>query len=298
MPVRHDPPPTHMLQAFSSVAKLKSFSRAAAGIGVSQSAISQRIAALEARLGTRLLRRENGQFELTAEGAAYLETVDAVLDALRRAASRVADRRAIVRISVLPSFARCWLAPRLAMFASSFPDMDVALHVSDDKVSLDDGDYDLAIRLRPSADRSGESMTKDDDVMIAVAAPGRSNATSHASDPFADLPLLADDCGRLGLPVWEAWRSWYRLNRCDRTPARGFTFNDAGLMVEAALSGAGAALVRRSLVADSIEAGKLVSVGSSFPSPGRTVLLERPRGRSTKAAQRVARWFLDASCKA
>src|SRR5260370_30433471 len=106
MPVRSDPPPTHTLQAFSVVARLKSFSRAASEIGITQSAVSQRIGALETQLNVPLLRRDVGQVELTVEGAAYLETVDAVLHALRHASARLLERRETGRISVLPSFAR------------------------------------------------------------------------------------------------------------------------------------------------------------------------------------------------
>jgi LysR family transcriptional regulator, glycine cleavage system transcriptional activator len=293
MPVRRDPPPTHMLQAFRSVAEAMSFSTAASRLGVSQSAISQRIAALESRVGARLFRRGAKGIVLTPEGEIYLQAVKPALDGLARAEQEVQDRRAIVRVSVLPSYARCRLLPRLPSLMSNFPDLSIALHVSDDRVLVDEGEYDLAIRLCSDAHSAGTPLTSDEDVRVAIAAPGIC-AASAGDEPFVSMALLHDDCARLRVSHEDGWALWYReagYHRCPSRPA--VVFNDAGLAVEAAAAGAGAALVRRSLVADRLRDRQLVVFGPVLPALGRTPLVQRQPVRRTASARRVAQWLTE-----
>lgn len=297
MPVRRDPPQTHMLRAFEAVSRLKSFKRAAVEIGVSQSAVSQRIAALETRLETCLIRREHGRFELTRDGLAYLATVESVLKALAQADNRLSDRRTTVRMTVVSSFARCWLVPRLESLSLSFEDICLDLHVSDEIISIDDSEYDLAIRLHPRGGIPGERMTASDDVLIPVCMPGnRANHVDRRSDPFKDVRLLEDDCSRLGSARHQSWDAWYESNgyRFPRERRR-IVFSDAGLMIEAARRGVGVALARQSLVADYLAAGELIKLdGMPLESLGQTWLIQRQVNSRSKASQRVAKWLLDA----
>lgn len=296
MPVRRDPPQTHLLRAFEAVARLKSFKRAAAEIGVSQSAISQRVAALETRLGTSLIHREHGRFELTSDGRAYLTTAEGVLRALARAAERLADRREIVRMTIVSSFAHCWLAPRLESLCLSFEGIGLHLHVSDDIVAIDEGEYDLAVRLHRRGGVAGERMTATDDVLIPVYAPGSPASVAGRSDPFGDVRLLEDDCSRLGGSRHQSWDAWYELNGRDIPQERKrIVFSDAGLMIEAARRGAGVALARQSLVTDHLAAGELMRFdGTPLESLGQTSLIQRQANSRSKASQRVATWLLDA----
>jgi LysR family glycine cleavage system transcriptional activator len=298
MPVRRDPPPTHALRAFEAVARLNSFKNAAIELGVTQSAVSQRVAALEAELGICLIRREPGRFELTREGSAYAATVRGVLSTLARAEERLADRRLIVRITVVPSFARCWLVPRLEALSSSLDDVCLHFHTSNQIETIGDGGYDLAIRLRPRADRSGERMTATDDILIAVSALARRpSGGARFSDPFDDMTLLEDDCSRLGSAPDQSWAAWYIRNGYEPSlRRRRILFNDAGLMIEAARSALGVALARRSLVDDRLASGDLIQhQGTPLESLGQTMLIQRPASSRTKASERVANWLLGAT---
>ncbi|PXX41268.1 LysR family glycine cleavage system transcriptional activator [Burkholderia pyrrocinia] len=296
MPVRRDPPQTHLLRAFEAVARLKSFKQAAVEIGVSQSAVSQRVAALEARLDTCLIHRDHGRFELTRDGLAYLATAEGVLRTLARADNRLADRRDTVRMTVVSSFAHCWLAPRLESLSQSFEDICLDLHVSDEIVAIDEGEYDLAIRLHPRAGIPGERMTATDDVLIPVHAPGSRASRAGRPDPFDGMRLLEDDCSRLGGSRHQSWDAWYEFNGCDiPRERRRIVFSDAGLMIEAARRGAGVALARQSLVADHLAAGELVKFdGTPLECVGQTSLIQRRASSRSKASQRVAKWLLDA----
>ncbi|WP_343726857.1 LysR family transcriptional regulator [Burkholderia seminalis] len=296
MPVRRDPPQTHLLRAFEAVARLKSFRQAAVEIGVSQSAISQRVAALETRLGTCLIHREQGRFALTRDGLAYLATAEGVLRTLARADSRLADRRETVRLSVVSSFAHCWLAPRLEALSLSFEDISLEVHVSDEIVAIDDGEFDLAIRLHPKAGMPGERMTAADDVLVPVHAPGSRPSPACRAGPFAGMRLLEDDCSRLGGSRHQSWDAWHELNGCEiRQPRRRIVFNDAGLMIEAARRGAGVALARQSLVADHLAAGELVKFDAMpLACLAQTSLIQRRASSRSHASRRVASWLLDA----
>ncbi|UXU91100.1 LysR substrate-binding domain-containing protein [Burkholderia sp. S-53] len=286
-----------MLRAFEAVARLKSFKQAAVEIGVTQSAVSQRVAALENRLGTCLIHREHGRFELTRDGVAYLATVESVLKTLERADDRLADRRDTVRMTVVPSFARCWLAPRLGALSSRFENISLDLHVSDKIEAVDDGEYDLAIRLLPKERSLGERMTATDDVMTPVYTPGsRKKLVNGRSDPFEGMTLLEDDCSRLGGSRDQSWASWYARNGYDLPPKhRRIVFSDAGLMVDAARSGVGVALARRSLVEGHLATGDLTEhAGTALESIGQTWLIQRRVGRRSIASQCVVKWLLDA----
>jgi len=284
-----------MLRALAAVAEERSFSRAALEMGITQSAMSQRIAALEDRLGAPLFRRDRGTIELTSEGRAYLESVKGALLLLDQAQARLDTGRQTIRISAYPSFARCWLLPRLPRFAESFPEAVLAIHASDEKMFVDEGGFDLAFRLRPATDRSGEPMHAEEDELIAVQRPETFGAPTQA-DPFQGRVLLDDDCSRLGIEPGEHWSGWYRQNGYDRVDRRpGMTFNDAGLMIEAASAGAGVALARKLLVSESLARGRLIARGSGLRVNSRTMLIERPSHRRSRLAQQVARWFLDAA---
>jgi LysR family glycine cleavage system transcriptional activator len=160
---------------------------------------------------------------------------------------------------------------------------------------VDEGGFDLAFRLRPATDRSGEPVNAEEDELIAVQKPETLGAPTQ-SDPFEGRVLLDDDCSRLGIEPGEHWVGWYRQNGYNRVnPRPEMTFNDASLMIEAAAAGAGVALARTLLVSESLASGRLIARGSGLRVNSRTMLIQRPSTRRSRLAQQVARWFLDAA---
>ncbi|MGX1170669.1 LysR family glycine cleavage system transcriptional activator [Bradyrhizobium sp. USDA 372] len=293
MPVRRDLSPTHLLRAFSVLARTRNFGRTAAELGLTQSAVSQRIAALEARLDVRLFDRQSSA--LTNAGEAYLEAVVPLLEQLAAAEERVASdwsrsRKNVVRLSIVPSYARCWLMPRLSALTMELREISLYVHATDARVSLDDGEFDLAIRVQPTNAAAGDRMTREEDVLVAVAPP--TMVKSAQADPFQDTVLFDDDCGLLGVASGHSWQEWYSATGYERRQTgRMVQCSDAGLIVEAVRNGAGAALVRRSLVQGDLESGHLVQGGPSVASAGQTVLLQRPKQKRSRAATSVARWL-------
>ncbi|MDH0683368.1 LysR family transcriptional regulator, partial [Achromobacter animicus] len=134
-------PPLAALRAFEAVARLGSLSRAASELNVTKSAVSHQLRALEADLGTSLLRRGGTvrRAETTEAGAALLASVQQALTLLETAcrnvrASARGKRRYTLNVSANPSLAALWLAPRIGRFIELHPDIDIQvyLHASQD----------------------------------------------------------------------------------------------------------------------------------------------------------------------
>src|SRR5689334_16711202 len=122
-PVRGEPLPSlNALLAFEAAARHSSFTRAAAELGVTQTAISHQVRALESELGVALFRRSPQRIALTAEGQAWAAELQVVFARLRDTNRRLRGARngtrAVVAVSVMPSFGSRWLVPRLGRFLS------------------------------------------------------------------------------------------------------------------------------------------------------------------------------------
>lgn len=123
-------PGTSVLIAFEAAARLGSFSRAAAELCLSESAVSKQIAKLESFLKLRLFDRANGHFGLSEAGAAYIADVRKALDKLEadtRNAANFHMARKELEIAALPTFANKWILPRLRNFVRSHPDIVVSI---------------------------------------------------------------------------------------------------------------------------------------------------------------------------
>ena len=141
---------------FSALARQPSLAAAAQQLGVTPPAVSRRLAALEARLGVRLLNRTTRRVSLTAEGERYLEEGERILrdiDALERslAASRAVPS-GLLRINATFGFGRRHLAPAVSEFARRWPEVEVVLHLTDRPLDLESHGMDLAIRFGPPPD--------------------------------------------------------------------------------------------------------------------------------------------------
>ncbi|MBQ1764061.1 MAG: LysR family transcriptional regulator [Aquincola sp.] len=146
------------LQAFVAVAQAGSFTAAAARLGKDGSTVSRRIAALESRLGVRLVERTTRRVALTQSGAAYLARVTTVFDEL---ASATADLSAsseqphgVLRITAPLSYGRLWLAPLLPRFLQQHPQLRLDVHYSDRLVDVVAEGFDAAVRIGQLADSS------------------------------------------------------------------------------------------------------------------------------------------------
>lgn len=253
------------LVAFVAVARGGSFTKAAAQLGVSQSALSHTIRALETRLGVRLLTRTTRSVSPTEAGDRLLATVAPRLDEIEAEVAALSEMRdkpaGNIRISAAGHAATNVVWPKLEKFLPDFPDIKVELIVNYGLIDIVAERFDAGVRL-------GDQVAKD---MIAVRiAPDLRMAVVGAPSYFAkhsppttpqDLASHACICMRLptygGLYTWEFERKGHEVNV--RVEGQ-LIFNTSAQIVTAVLAGFGLAYVPEDMVEDHIAAGRLIRV--------------------------------------
>ncbi|MDR3522073.1 MAG: LysR family transcriptional regulator [Acidocella sp.] len=263
------------LLAFMAVAQEGSFTRAAAKLATSQSALSHTVRRLETRLGLRLLARTTRSVALTEAGERLLRSIAPAfreIDSGVAALSELRDKPAgTVRITTSEHAAHAVLWPALAPLVRLYPDLHVELVIDSGMVDIVTERFDAGVRL-------GESVAKD---MIAVRiSPDLRMAVVGAPSYFAKHPkpktpqdLAQHHCINLRLPtagglyVWELQKGARELHvRVDGQ----LIFNNPRMVVRAALDGMGLACVLEDLVTADIASGKLVRLLADWcpPFPG------------------------------
>ncbi len=138
------------IEVFLAIATAGGVTAAARQLGLGKSAVSKQLAALEARLGVRLVARNTRSLSLTPDGRAFAERATAALDSLREAEESVAAEpsrlRGHLRLSLPMSFGVHFLAEPLSTFLLEHPEVDVQLDLTDRKVDMVEEGYDLAVR--------------------------------------------------------------------------------------------------------------------------------------------------------
>jgi DNA-binding transcriptional LysR family regulator len=253
------------LIAFVTVAREGSFTRAAAQLGVSQSALSHTIRGLETRLGIRLLTRTTRSVAPTQAGERLLLTVAPRFDEIEAEMAALSELRekpaGIVRITTAEHAANSVVWPALCEFLPAYPDIKVEVTVDYGLTDIVADRFDLGVRL-------GDQVAKD---MIAVrigpdlrmAVVGSPSYFDKHPVPQRPQDLTEHDCINMRLPthgglyVWEFEKDGQALNV--RVEGQ-LTFNSSTPRVRAALGGFGLAFVPEDMVRDHVEGGELVRV--------------------------------------
>jgi DNA-binding transcriptional LysR family regulator len=277
------------LRAFLAVARARSFTRAAARLGMSQSALSQTLRGMEAALGLRLLTRttrsvattEAGERLLQAIGPA-LDDIDAGLAALNALRERPAGT---IRITAHDHAVKAVLWPALRTLLPDHPDITV-------EVTVDYGLTDIVAERYDAGIRAGEMVARD---MIAVRiGPDLRMAVVGAPSYFATRPapqapqdLTAHRCINLRLPThgglyaWEFERDGRALNVRVDGP---LVFNASAPMLDAALAGFGLAYVPEDTVQAHVAEGRLIRVLAAWCPPHSGYHLYYPNRRQPTPA--------------
>lgn len=248
--------PLQYLAAFRAAAKTQNLRAAADSLHLTHSAVSQQIRALETQLGFQLFDRVGRRIALNDAGEALLYGVERAYGELEqglRAAAAVhgAVPRSL-RLTTLPSLAHRWLMPRLARWHQLHPDISLELNTSQQLIDLERDGYHIALRQGRGPWTGLVNEPLFESAMIAVAAPAI--ALRRMGQPLAALmqeTLLGDA---------EQWTHWFEMGGVHERIVPMATFNDAGLMLQAAEQGMGIALTRELLAADALLDGRLVRV--------------------------------------
>ena len=292
-------PPLPELHAFEAAARHLSFTRAAAELGVTQGAVSQRIKALEARLGAPLFRRMTRPLALTPDGEALASAVRSGFEqidvGLQRFAAGQADQRRVVSVSVSPSFAARWLMPRIGRFGDRHPELQVHVTAEDRLVDPIAEGLDLAVRFGRGVYDGLESRLLMRDELFPVCSPALAESLSSPADLdrvtlLFDAVAEADDSGC-------SWGAWAREAGVTLRATPGPSFNQASLALEAAAEGAGVALGRRSLVINDLARGRLVRPFDLSAPTRYAYFVVQPPGRLSQAAQAFEAWLMDEAAR-
>ncbi|RYF16467.1 MAG: LysR family transcriptional regulator [Comamonadaceae bacterium] len=255
-------PPIQCLLTFEALARLRSVSLAADELFVTPSAVSHRVRQLEQILGTKLFGRAD--FSLTTEGSEYLAHVREGLTVLGRFPGRDTNGgKRKLRVAVTPTFARSVLMPRLRGFIDAYPEVDLTLQVSIPLLNVVAEDADLMMRYGTGRYSDVEHVCLMTDEVTPLASP----AYLREHGPFDSVEELLG--AKLIRSPLEPWRTWFLAHGVDAPePAEGSSFNDIGLMCDAAAQGLGVALVRLKLGQPWLETGALERISQrNVPSP-------------------------------
>jgi len=260
------------LNAFMAVARERSFTRAAAKLGVSQSALSQTLRGLEVRLGLRLLTRTTRSVAPTEAGERLLRNIGPRLDEIEEELAALSELRekpsGTIRISATENAATSTLMPVLERLLPEYPDIKV-------EIVVDYGLTDIAAEQCDAGIRPGETLAKG---MIAVPiSPAMRMAVVGSPAYFSARPvprkpqdLTAHNCINLRLPTHGGLYAWEfeKSKREVRVRVEGqLVLNSATLMLNAALAGLGLLYLPEQQVQPYITDGRLVRVLADWCEP-------------------------------
>jgi DNA-binding transcriptional LysR family regulator len=257
------------LFAFVTVARLGSFTRAAAQLGVSQSALSHTLRALEARLGLRLLTRTTRSVSPTEAGERLLLTVGSRFEEIEAELAALSDLRekpaGTIRITTAEHAADSIIWPRLAQCLLDYPDIKVEINIDYGLTDIVAQRYDAGVRLGDQVEKDMIAVRIGPDLRMAVVATP--SYFAKRTLPQTPQELAAHDCINLRLPthdsllIWEFERNNYVL----KAHVQGqWVFNNGTAILRAALAGFGLAYLPEDMIAQHVAEGRLVSVLSEW----------------------------------
>ena len=279
-----------VLAAFAVVADERSFTRAAARLGVSRSAISHAIRLLEERVGLRLLARTTRTVAPTEAGARLLTQLRPALNDIQAALTEVGQLRAkpagTIRLIAPPVAVAAVVSPKLADFGRSYPEVVLEITAEDNYGrDLVAGNFDAGIHLGEFLQRDMVAVRVTADQRAAiVAAPGYFGSHPKPKEP---RDLTAHRCLRYRMGASGSvyrWEFEKRGKPVTVSVSGPLIFNDVDLMLRATLDGVGLAFVLEDQVIDHLASGRLVRVLEDWCPPFDGFFLYYPSRRHQSPA--------------
>jgi DNA-binding transcriptional LysR family regulator len=280
------------MQAFVAVADLEGFAPAARKLKLSPSAVTRLVAALEERLGARLLQRTTRQVALTDAGTRYLERARRILadveEAERAAESERTRPSGRLVVSAPLGFGRLHVSPVMAAYLKRYPDVSGELRLEDRVVSLVEDGVDLAVRIGELADSSLVARQVGEMRRIVVASPSYLKARGEPKNPAA---IASHDTIQFGNTVGLAdWRFVEAGREIRIGYAPRFSTNSSDAALQYAEAGGGLTRLMAYQAAASLKAGKTKIVLEKFELPALPIHVVYPTSRLLSAKVRA---FID-----
>jgi DNA-binding transcriptional LysR family regulator len=247
------PPSARALAALSLFATLGTLTEAAEQLGVTRSALSHRIAELEKHLGVALVRKAGRRIALTEDGERLLSSMGDALERLQAAVEPFRRDRGQIRLSTVATFASHWLIPRIAQFQARHPRIDVAIFTTTRAVDLKQEEMDCAIRHGRGGWKGLSSTLLFKETLMPVAAPEVTDRFLSGIKPdWRGAPLIR---ARSRFMDWSIWQKHDRALAKRRI--KWLTVETRAQALDAAISGAGVALMDMAYIAAPVAEGRL-----------------------------------------
>jgi DNA-binding transcriptional LysR family regulator len=280
------------MQAFVAVADLHGFAPAARKLGLSPSAVTRLIAALEDRLGARLLQRTTRQVALTDIGARYLERARRILADVEEAEGAAEGERirpsGRLVVSAPVGFGRLHVSPVMSAYLKRYPEVSSELRLADRMINLVEDGVDLAVRIGHLADSTLVARHVGEMRRIVVASSGYLEAHGEPKTPEAIASHETIQFGATAAPP--DWRFVRDGSEVRVTPAPRFITNSSDAAIQYAEAGGGLTRVMFYQAADALRGGRLRIVLAKFEQPPLPIHLVYPTSRLLSAKVRT---FID-----
>src|SRR6478672_8395803 len=277
------------MQAFVAVADLQGFAPAARKLGLSPSGVTRLIAALEERLGARLLQRTTRQVTLTDAGSRYLERARRILADLEEAEDSVESERTHpggrLVVSAPIGFGRLHVSPVVSAYLKRFPEVGADLRLSDRMINLVEDGVDLAVRIGHLPDSTLVARHVGEMRRIVVASPGYLTARGEPRTPQAIASHETIQFGATAAsPDWQFVENGTEI-RVACTPR--LVTNSADAAIQHAEQGGGLTRVLAYQAAEAIKGGRLRIVLRKFEQPPLPIHIVYPTSRLLSAKVRT-----------
>tara|TARA_B100001250_G_scaffold410192_1_gene436131 strand:- start:5140 stop:6039 length:900 start_codon:yes stop_codon:yes gene_type:complete len=283
------------LQTFAAVVRARNFSTAAESLGVTPSAVSKQISALEERLGVRLLNRTTRSVSPTEAGQMFYQHCQHILESISEAEKLVTDfddtPRGRLRITAMSNFGRRELGRMLTDFSDQYPDISFDLHISDRPLDIVKEGYDFALRIGSLDDSRLVAKPIAEQRIVICAAPAYLQrwGTPASLDEILNHRILLVSSAEYARVTWlkqfEKDHS-FSLNQIERK----LSVNDVDLVYEACLAGMGITGLPTYIADQHLQSGELVRLFPDVDIPVRTIKVVFPQNRYLANKSRA---FLD-----
>jgi DNA-binding transcriptional LysR family regulator len=284
-------PSARALSALSLFASLGTLTEAAEHLGVTRSALSHRIADLEKRLGVALVRKTGRRIALTEDGERLIASMGDALERIEAAVQPFRRDRGQIRLSTVATFASHWLIPRIAEFQARHPNIEVAILTTTRPVDLRKEEVDCAIRHGRGGWKGVASSLLFRETLMPIASPGIVQGFAESRTGWHGAPLIR---ARSRFMDWEIWQK--QDPALAKRRIKWLTVETRAQAFDAAIAGAGVALMDMAYVGTAVSEGRLQLLAERpMQLPTGYYFVHAPNARNLHLLTLLRDWAVEAA---